>query len=167
MGNRVVVLGLADNPPPLLPIGQIVFVAADVYVETFEQKFPKMSGIGKLKTSYTSKTDLALLISSWLHSRFTRIGIVRGEPFARPGMETIDASAVDTSLFSLRHSYFGDERTVISDLGYLIREGLPAARRGLTQPAGKDYWDFGKERVPDSGAIALSDCTPSSRPYQR
>jgi esterase/lipase superfamily enzyme len=141
MGNRVVVLGLADNPPPALPIGQIVFVAADVYVETFDQKFPKMSGIGKLKTSYTSKADRALLVSSWLH-RAARIGITRGEPFARPGMETIDASTVDTSLLSLGHSYFGDKRTVITDLGYLLREGLPAVRRGLEQPPGKDYWDF-------------------------
>jgi hypothetical protein len=58
------------------------------------------------------------------------------------GMETIDASTVDTSLLSLGHSYFGGKRTAITDLGYLIREGLPAARRGLEQPLGKDYWDF-------------------------
>ena len=121
--------------------GQIVFVAADVYVEMFEQKFPKMSGIGKLKTSYASKADRALLLSSWLH-RATRIGITRGEPFRRKGMETIDASMVDTSLLSLGHSYFVDKRAVLTDLGFLLREGLPAARRGLNQPLGKDYWDF-------------------------
>jgi esterase/lipase superfamily enzyme len=141
MGNRVMVFGLADNPPPALPIGQIVVVAADVYVEVFDQKFPKMSGIGKLNTSYTSKTDLALLVSSWLH-RATRIGFTSGEPFARPGMETIDASKVDTSLLSLRHSYFGNQRPVLTDLGYLIREGLPAMRRGLIQPSSRDYWDL-------------------------
>jgi esterase/lipase superfamily enzyme len=141
MGNRVVVVALADNPPPALPVGQIVFVAADVYVEMFEQKFPKMSGIGKLKTSYASNSDRALLLSSWLH-RATRIGITRGEPFVMKGMETIDASTVDTSLLSLGHSYFGNKRTAITDLGYLLREGLPAARRGLEQPLGKDYWDF-------------------------
>jgi len=141
MGSRVAVLALADNPPPALPVGQIVFVAADVYVEMFEQKFPKMSGIGKLKTSYASKADRALLLSSWLH-RATRIGITRGEPFRRKGMETIDASMVDTSLLSLGHSYFVDKRAVLTDLGFLLREGLPAARRGLNQPLGKDYWDF-------------------------
>src|SRR5579863_3920980 len=141
MGNRVMMLGLADNPPPALPVGQIVFVAADVYTEMFEQKFPKMSGIGKLKTSYASKADRALLLSSWLH-RGTRIGFTRHEPFVKKGMETIDASRVDTSLLSLGHSYFGDKRLVITDLGYLLREGLPAARRGLDQPPGKGYWNF-------------------------
>lgn len=141
MGNRVVVLGLADNPPPALPVGQIVFVAADVYVEVFEQKFAKMIAIGKLKTSYASKADRALLLSSWLH-RATRVGITRGQPFVMKGMETIDASTVDTSLLTLRHNYYVDKRTVIADLGYLLREGLPAARRGLDQPPGKDYWNF-------------------------
>jgi esterase/lipase superfamily enzyme len=141
MGNRVVVLGLADNSPPPLPVGQIVFVAADIYVEMFEQKFPKMNGIGRLKTSYASRTDRALQISSLLH-RAPRIGITHGEPFTTPGMETIDASTVDTSLLSVGHSYFGDKRTVITDLGYLLREGLPAARRGLDQHPGKVYWHF-------------------------
>ncbi len=141
MGNRVVVLGLADNKAPALPLGQIVFIAADVYVETFQQKFPKMSGLGKLKTSYVSRKDRALLLSSWLH-RARRIGISDGEPFVSKGMETIDASSVDTSLLSLGHGYFGDTRSVITDLGYLLREGLPAARRGLESASGKDYWDI-------------------------
>jgi esterase/lipase superfamily enzyme len=141
MGNRVMVAALADNPAPALPLGQIVFVAADVYVEVFEPKFSKMGSIGKLKTSYASKADRALLLSSWLHNA-PRIGITRGEPFVMQGMETIDASTVDTSLMSLGHSYFGDKRTAITDLGFLIREGLPAGRRGLDQPLGKDYWNF-------------------------
>jgi esterase/lipase superfamily enzyme len=141
MGNRVVVLGLADNPPPALPFGQIALVAADVSVEIFAQKFPKMSGIGKLKTSYASKADRALLVSSRLHHD-TRIGFPRGELIETPGMETIDASTVDTSLLSLRHSYSFKKPTVIDDLSYLIREGLPAARRRLDQRQGKQIWDF-------------------------
>jgi esterase/lipase superfamily enzyme len=136
----VVVLDLrADNAPPALRFGQIVFVAADVYIQMFEQTFPKVSGIGKLKTSYASKTDRALLLSSWLH-RAPRIGISHGEPFVMTGMETIDASMVDTSL--LGHGYFAGQRTVVEDLGFLLREGLPAARRALVQPRGKDYWVF-------------------------
>ncbi|MBV8524634.1 MAG: alpha/beta fold hydrolase [Acetobacteraceae bacterium] len=141
MGNRVVIFGLADNPAPALPFGQMVFVAADVYVELFEQKFPNILGIGRLKTSYASKGDRALLLSSWLH-RAARIGLIRGEPYVSTGLETVDASVVDTSLLSLGHSYFGQKRSTITDLGYLLREGLPAARRGLEQLPGKKYWDF-------------------------
>lgn len=141
MGNRVVLFGLADNPPPPLPVGQIVFVAADIYVEIFEQKFPKMRGIGKLKTSYTSTADRALLLS-WMLHRAPRIGIPHDEPFTWQGMETIDASAVDTSLLSLRHSYFADKQTVIADLTRLLRDGQSAAWRDLDRPFGKDYWQF-------------------------
>jgi esterase/lipase superfamily enzyme len=143
MGNRVVLLGLADNPPPALPFGQVVFVAADVYVDVFDQKFPRMSGVGKLKSSYASKADRALLLSSLLHHA-NRVGIVRGEPITRKGMETIDASTVDTSLLSLGHGYFAGERTVVEDLGHLLRHGLPAAQRALEQPQGKDYWQFSR-----------------------
>jgi esterase/lipase superfamily enzyme len=90
----------------------------------FDQTFPKMSGIGKLKTSYASKADGALLVSSLLH-RAPRIWIINGKPVTRPGMETIDASTVDTSLLGFRHSYFAGKRRVVDDLGYLLR-GLPA-----------------------------------------
>jgi len=139
MGNRVLVLGLADHPRPQLPLGQVVFVAADVYVEVFRQKYPRMAEGGTRATSYVSRTDLALFLSSLLH-RADRIGITRGEPFVIEGMETVDATAVDTSL--LGHSYFGSERSVLTDLGFLIREGLPADRRGLERRPGRDCWDF-------------------------
>lgn len=141
MGNRVVLFGLADNPLPAVPVGQIVFVAADIYVEIFEQKFPKIRDIGKLKTSYASTTDRALLLSWTLH-RAPRLGITDGEPITRPGMETIDASAVDTSLLGLRHSYFTDKPTVIADLASLLQDGRSAAWRDLERPSGKDYWQL-------------------------
>jgi len=139
MGNRVMLSGLADNPWPNRKLDQVVFVAADVYLDVFKQKFPRIIGKGGLYTSYCSRSDRALQLSSWLHQA-ERLGITRGEPFATDGLETIDATAVDTSL--LGHSYFADERSVITDIGYLLREGLPAARRGIAQAAQKRYWYF-------------------------
>ncbi len=32
------------------------------------------------------------------------------------GVDTIDASLVDTSLVGLRHSYFGDKRSILNDM---------------------------------------------------
>lgn len=139
MGNRVMILGLADNPRPMLPLGQMVLAAADIYVDLFEQKFPKLTGKGEWFTSYASKRDRALLISSFLH-RAERVGLIRYEPYVTDGLETIDATAVDTDL--LGHSYFGNERSVLTDLGYLLREGFPAQRRGLERVSDKKYWRF-------------------------
>jgi len=60
-----------------------------------------------------------------------------------PPIETIDATAVDTSFFG--HSYYGDNRTVISDLYSLHRDGKTASERfGMTTKTrnGNSYWAF-------------------------
>jgi hypothetical protein len=60
-----------------------------------------------------------------------------------PGIETVDASRVDTSL--LGHSYYGDNKTVLADLFQVITYGLPAKRRTFLQPATRgalQYFEF-------------------------
>lgn len=142
MGNRVLLSGLVDRPWPNDKLSQIVLVAADLPVSLFRQKFPLIRNRGDRYTSYVSHRDRALWLSSLLH-RIERVGISRGgEPFVAEGLETIDASAVDTGLLGLGHSYFGDERSVLSDLGYLLREGLPAGRRGFARDEERGYWYF-------------------------
>lgn len=63
----------------------------------------------------------------------------------REGMETVDASLVDTDLVG--HSYFAENRSVLSDIFYIIKQGLPASQRaGLRQVpprnGGIPYWTF-------------------------
>jgi esterase/lipase superfamily enzyme len=139
MGNRVLIAGLADNRRLGLPLREIVLVAADLEGEIFKQKFAKIVYEGGRFTSYVSKVDRALLVSSRLH-KTNRIGFLQEEPFIWDGLETIDATSVDTSL--LGHNYYCEDRSVLMDLGYLLREGLPAERRGLQQVQGKAYWRF-------------------------
>lgn len=141
MGNRVMLHGLTGNSWPNSKLAQIVFVAADVYVDIFRQKFAKIRQHGRRYTSYVSKSDRALLLSSLLH-RADRIGIAQDEPFVMEGMETIDATELNTSLFSLGHSYFADQRSVIADIGILLDNDIGASHRGLYQPPNKQYWDF-------------------------
>jgi esterase/lipase superfamily enzyme len=134
MGNRVMISGLASRVGLTLPLHNIVLVAADVDIDLFEQQFPRVSELvrrerGDLITSYATNSDRALLLSGWFH-RSNRLGRFRDEPYATAGLETIDATAVDSSLVG--HSYFSDERSVLTDLGLLVRESLPASRRGLT-----------------------------------
>jgi esterase/lipase superfamily enzyme len=142
MGNRVMISGL-DSPGLTLPLHHIVLVAADVDVDRFEQQFPRVRQLvraerGGLITSYASNSDRALFISWWLH-RSDRIGRFRDDPYVTDGMETIDATAVDSSL--LGHSYFSDEPSVLTDLGLLVRENWPASKRRLINVARK-WWAF-------------------------
>ncbi len=140
MGNRVMLNGLADNPRPKLALGQLVFAAADVYVPVFNEKFPKLQNAGKLAaTSYASKKDRALWLSSVLH-RGARVGIVEDIPYVTDGLESIDASSVDKGM--LGHGYWSDQRTLITDLRSLLQLGLSPKERGLDQ-IGK-YWAFPK-----------------------
>lgn len=142
MGNRVMISGLSSRAALTLPLRNVVLVAADVDIDLFDQQFLHVSELvrherGDLITSYATNSDRALLISGWFH-RSNRLGLFRGEPHVRDGLETIDATAVDSSL--LGHSYFGNERTVLTDLGLLVRESLPASKRGLTSVA--KWWAF-------------------------
>jgi len=131
--------GLSGNSWPNGRISQVVFAAADVYVETFRELFPKIREKAALYTSYTSKKDRALLISGILH-KAKRIGISRGEPFVMDGLETIDASKVDNGFPG--HGYFAEETKLIEDISQLLGKGLSAGRRKLYQPPSKAYWDF-------------------------
>jgi hypothetical protein len=59
------------------------------------------------------------------------------------GIETIDATGLDTGF--LKHSYYAETRTVLSDMFYLIQHGQRADQRhGLRRvnAKGKQYWEF-------------------------
>lgn len=58
------------------------------------------------------------------------------------GIETIDASIIDTSL--LGHSYFADAIQLVRDVLSVILEGLPPADRSLAAEVkgGRAYWRF-------------------------
>ncbi len=65
-----------------------------------------------------------------------------------PGIDTIDVSAVDTSL--LGHSYYGSNDTVLTDLIQLLGESKPPEQRTWLQamPLGPmKYWVFLRERL--------------------
>jgi esterase/lipase superfamily enzyme len=138
MGNRVMLNGLAEVPDANLTFGETAFIAADVGIEQFEQKFPKFQQSIARATLYVSRHDRALALSRELH-KLNRIGFVDLEPYICRGLETIDASLVDTSL--LGHSYFGDDRNVLMDIGGLL-QGLSPLQRRLKQVADKLYWSL-------------------------
>jgi len=71
------------------------------------------------------------------------VGDLQGGITIVSGMDTIDASKVDTSLIG--HSYFADNRSVIADLFSLIRrDAAPTNRFGMRTmwTNGRKYWMF-------------------------
>ncbi len=146
MGNRALVETLATLHPAELPAGsarlrQVVFAAPDVDKDTFRDVAKSFKGRADRFTLYASSEDAALKLSKTIH-KYPRAGDVRPEMLVVDTVDSIDATTVDTSL--LGHSYFGDNRSVISDLFQLMRHNHPPSERGLTSftGTGGPYWLF-------------------------
>ena len=98
--------------------------------------------MGPRYTLYASEHDLALTSSQLLQGG-KRLGFGGVDLYESFGLDSIDASEVTKEFFSLGHSYFGDKATVLGDLFYLIRYGLPPGRRpNLKLIAGHEAWQF-------------------------
>ena len=88
--------------------GQVIFAAPDIDRDRFIQLAAKFKGCAARFTLYASSRDVALLASKFVHG-YPRAGEAGEALLVVDGVDTIDASLVDTSLVGLRHSYFGDK----------------------------------------------------------
>jgi esterase/lipase superfamily enzyme len=121
---------------------QIILAAADIDRDLFKDHIlPAIKTAGMALTLYASDRDKALDLSKIGHS-YPRLGSTSPTPFIAEGVVTIDASGVDTSLWG--HSYYAENRSIISDMYSLIRNTPIAERFGLQSvdgPHGR-YWQF-------------------------
>jgi esterase/lipase superfamily enzyme len=147
MGNRALtraVASLMSNKPALQGrLRELILTAPDIDADVFKRDIaPALAATGRPVTLYASSKDLALIASKKVHG-YARAGDSGQGLVVVPGIETVDATWVDTSLVG--HFYFAEARSVLSDLFYLIREGKRADQRfGLRPvevPAGR-YWEF-------------------------
>jgi esterase/lipase superfamily enzyme len=140
MGNRVVAQGLADlTAAESAGLGQVIFAAPDVDAAVFTQLAGQFVRRADRYTLYASANDVALRASQQL-VRYPRAGQAGAGIVVVDGIDTIDASLLDTGLMS--HSYFGDRTSLLFDLFSLIRNGLaPGERFGLSR-ADAGYWVF-------------------------
>lgn len=149
MGNRPVTSALRDfamedpeqkNKPMF---NQVALMAPDIDAELFRQMAVQIEHSAHRVTLYASSRDAALKISE-VFAGYQRAGEAAPNLLVLPGMDTVDASAVDTSLLGLHHSYFADSTTVLSDLFHDFM-GIPVASRtglqAVATAAGK-YWRF-------------------------
>jgi esterase/lipase superfamily enzyme len=125
MGNRALVRALREFDTAALPAGsaklrEVVFAAPDIDADTFAELAAVFRGRAGRFTLYASENDGALAASKTIH-KYARAGDAGPEILVLDGVDTIDASAVDTSL--LGHSYYGDNRSILSDIHALVRGG--------------------------------------------
>lgn len=146
MGNRGLaraMAGLIETRPELAGrIAEIILTAPDIDAEVFRQEIaPRLTASGHPVTLYASSEDRALAASRLVHG-YRRAGDSGEGMLLLAGVETIDATGVDTGF--LKHSYFAEKRSALSDMFYLIHDQARADQRFLDRvdtPAGR-YWTF-------------------------
>lgn len=121
----------------------IILAAPDIDKDVFQVSFlPYITKTTDMITLYASSDDSALKLSNTLHSG-ERIGQGGNDVFVYEGLDTIDASGIDTSM--LGHSYFAQKEILMTDLKEVITKSLPPAKRkSLIEKlkAKLAYWKF-------------------------
>lgn len=141
LARSIAAIGISD-PSALHRLKGVILAAPDIDAAVFKRDIaPRLIGAGRNVTLYASSNDKALQLSKKVHG-YQRAGETGDGLVLLQGMDTIDASAIDTSL--LGHSYYGENRSIISDLYYLLRNQTADNRMGL-KVAGlppEQYWKF-------------------------
>ena len=146
MGSRGLARAVADllaaQPQLAQKITEIILSAPDIDAAIFKHDIaPKLAGARNPVTLYASSQDLALAASQAVHG-YPRAGDSGAAMLIVAGVETIDATGVDTSF--MKHAYFAEKRSALSDIFYLIRNHARADQRFLDPVdtvAGR-YWTF-------------------------
>lgn len=151
MGNRgltrAIVNVIKEHPDYKNKIKEIILAAPDIDADVFKRDIaPKMiQTVDKPITLYVSSDDLALKASKQVHG-YARAGDPDDGLILLNGIETVDATGIDTSFLS--HSYFADTSSIIADIYDLIQSGKRALYRKSLQLisfSNKNYWKVVKK----------------------
>jgi len=152
MGSRALteaVVRLTRDGVDLSALKHLVLAAPDIDADVFVRDIaPQLVAPGRQVTLYASSRDRALELSEQLHD-YPRAGDAGNNVVLFPGIDTVDATDVDTSF--LGHNYYGENQTIMSDVRELIASDTPARDRAGVEPATSDagrYWRL----VPDTPA---------------
>ena len=125
---------------PLPKFTHVILTAPDIDAGVFTQLADTIRKTAGRVTLYASSSDKALKVSKQING-YPRAGDAGAGILVITGIDTIDVSAVDTDLIG--HSYYGDNRSVLSDMFNLLR-GQSPPRFGLKEAAmgTLKYWRF-------------------------
>jgi len=143
MGNRVLTRALFSgglSKDEQAHLGQLVLAAPDVNRLIFDQENVLSQLKRERMTLYASNHDQALQASGTFHG-YTRVGDSKPEMYLRDGMDSVDASDVDTSLAG--HSYISGSSPVLEDLAALVSSNAGPDNRLRVVKTGhppKQWW---------------------------
>lgn len=144
MGNRDVTDLLEGSSPAeggtTVSLKQVVMAAPDVDSAQFKSHLQSIQPTTGHITIYASRVDQALVASAILHNGM-RLGLFLQHPAIVRGMDTVDASSVDTSLIG--HSYYLDSSIVAGDIQGVLQGRTTNQRDHLSAVVVKqpfEYW---------------------------
>lgn len=152
MGNRVLMSTLEkiSLSGAKARINQIILAAPDVDKQQFEKVARGVGVLAKGVTLYASQSDNALVLSRRLRGG----GSPRaGEVFNPPGpaivagIDTVDISALSTSIFDFGHDKYADSSELLADIAKIFVKGQhPPSKRDerfkLLMQGTLEYWRF-------------------------
>jgi esterase/lipase superfamily enzyme len=152
MGNRALTSALKEIDATArgndILFNQVVLAAPDIDATIFKERIaPSIVTKARRITLYASSKDLALFASRQFNSGDARAGDAGDDIVVVSGVETIDASASDSSL--LGHCYYGSSVSVLRDIEHLLKNQPPQNRPFLHPRAhqGMTYWIFHPEEL--------------------
>lgn len=165
MGTRVLLRALdriaahQGSQPPIF--NEVIFAAADIGVDEFENTWPRITPTGKRFTLYASQRDRALQVSAQVN-RMRRVGDAR-EITLQPGLQTVDTTAASGGL--LGHDDFAG--SALADFRAVVWLSLPPERRCVLRNAGSpeaSFWSFGSG-CPESDFVTAAELVRSNGSY--
>jgi len=141
MGARVLSQALAEARDRGFnrSLNNVILAAPDIDADVFKERIlPRIQGMAGRLTMYSSSGDTALLVSRTVNGN-DRLGLSGENLVVMTGLDTVDASGVDTSFIG--HSYFGSQGKIVKDLFRLMVENKAPPARGLTHRT-RGEWGF-------------------------
>ncbi len=148
MGADALCQAILELDPEGVVFDQIILAAPDIDADVFKQQIlPRLQQCGNRTTLYCSKNDWALHASKHFNDSL-RAGDSSLGPLVATGLDTVDASDMDTEL--LGHSYYGNCLRLLDDLRLLIEQNKPPAERKL-----EPLFDVRRHPVLDIHQVAI------------
>ncbi len=149
MGNRIVSAALRRLAEQCVnqqipKFNEVILTAPDIDADYFKTAIaPYITQTAERITIYSSSRDIALKLSSLFNPLARRrLGESGRELTLFPeykNIDVIDASYVETDLFTLNHSYHASSPTVLNDIELLLA-GYTTEERGLSSMLNRLAW---------------------------
>ena len=129
-----------------------MLAAPDFDKAEFEAALAGVTKVARGITLYASESDNALALASRARGGTPRAGAahVPPGPAVVAGIDTIDVSAVSTSIFTWGHDSYADSSELLADIALLFIKGThPPPQRSATrfkrlQQGALEYWRYAK-----------------------